>query len=240
MWYLKTRSKSLTIFQTRLASTDWNGLNAPSTNAEYICQYHGSLIGKHFKSLAQVMPFLIYDIVPQDVLRAWNVIGALVVLLWHTEIEDLEGYLVRLCLSHLKSNNKVCIRHLFHERSTIFSISLPNVLRASWSRSQNFTFLSTFLPLSVNLALQLSSQLSAMSPSIMYFAYHAYTAIVKHPVVTAATHSQLRIVSSTLLLEATGLMMPLNHGYMLDEKFLSTHWHTMVTWAGLDSPKEAS
>ncbi len=173
MWYLKTRSKSLTIFQTRLASTDWNGLNAPSTNAEYICQYHGSLIGKHFKSLAQVMPFLIYDIVPQDVLRAWNVIGALVVLLWHTEIEDLEGYLVRLCLSHLKSNNKVCIRHLFHERSTIFSISLPNVLRASWSRSQNFTFLSTFLPLSVNLALQLSSQLSAMSPSIMYFAYHA-------------------------------------------------------------------
>lgn len=84
----------MTIFQTRLASTDWSGLNAASTSAEYICQYNGSLIGKHFKSLAQVMPFLIYDLVTQDVLRAWNLIGTLVVLLWHTEIEDVEDYLV--------------------------------------------------------------------------------------------------------------------------------------------------
>lgn len=100
IWYLKNRSKSLSLFQTRLASANWDGLNAPSTNAEYICQYHNSLIGKHYKSLAQVMPFLIYDIVPQDVLRAWNIIGALVVLLWHTEIEDLERYLVSLYPSH--------------------------------------------------------------------------------------------------------------------------------------------
>ena len=99
IWYLKNCSKSLALFQTRLASVHWNGLNAPSTNAEYICQYHGSLIGKHFKSLAQVMPFLIFDLVPQDVLRAWNIIGALVVLLWHTEIEDLECYLVSLSIS---------------------------------------------------------------------------------------------------------------------------------------------
>ena len=84
----------MTIFQTRLASTDWNGLNAASTSAEYICQYNRSLIGKHFKSLVQVMPFLIYDLVTQDVLRAWNLIGMLVVLLWHTEIEDVEDYLV--------------------------------------------------------------------------------------------------------------------------------------------------
>ena len=99
IWYLKNRSKSLALFQTRLASVHWNGLNAPSTNAEYICQYHGSLIGKHFKSLTQVMPFLIFDLVPQDVLRAWNIIGALLVLLWHTEIEDLECYLVSPSIS---------------------------------------------------------------------------------------------------------------------------------------------
>ncbi|KAF8256788.1 hypothetical protein EI94DRAFT_1849401 [Lactarius quietus] len=84
IWYLKNRSKSLTLFRTRLSSVKWNGLNAPSTNAEYICQYHNSLIGKHFKSLAQ------------DVLRAWNIIGALVVLLWHTDIEDVECYLASL------------------------------------------------------------------------------------------------------------------------------------------------
>ncbi|KAH8978821.1 hypothetical protein EDB86DRAFT_2815391 [Lactarius hatsudake] len=96
IWYLKSRSKSLSLFRTRLASASWRGLNAPSTNAEYICQYHNSLIGKHFKSLAQVMPFLIYGLVSQDLLRAWNIIGALIVLLWHTEIEDLERYLASL------------------------------------------------------------------------------------------------------------------------------------------------
>ncbi|KAH9015519.1 hypothetical protein EDB85DRAFT_2076338 [Lactarius pseudohatsudake] len=93
IWLLKNRSKNLALFQTRLASVDWNGLNAPSTDAEYICQYHGSLIGKHFKSLAQVMPFLIYGLVHEDVLHAWNIIGTLLVLLWHTEIEDIECYL---------------------------------------------------------------------------------------------------------------------------------------------------
>ncbi|KAH9175921.1 hypothetical protein EDB89DRAFT_2240784 [Lactarius sanguifluus] len=96
IWQLKNRSKNMALFQTRLASVDWNGLNAPSTDAEYICQYHGSLIGKHFKGLAQVMPFLIYDIVHKDVLHAWNIIGVLLVLLWHTEIEDIECYLASL------------------------------------------------------------------------------------------------------------------------------------------------
>ncbi|KAH9022937.1 hypothetical protein EDB84DRAFT_1241512, partial [Lactarius hengduanensis] len=96
IWLLKNRSKNLALFQTRLASVDWNGLNAPSTDAEYICQYHGSLIGKHFKSLAQVMPFLIYGLVHEDVLHAWNIIGTLLVLLWHTEIEDIECYLASL------------------------------------------------------------------------------------------------------------------------------------------------
>jgi hypothetical protein len=53
-----------------------------------------SLIGKHFKSLAQVMPFIIHDLVPPTVLNAWTVIGELVVLVWHTKITDTEAYLV--------------------------------------------------------------------------------------------------------------------------------------------------
>lgn len=92
--WLLDKSHSMNIFQTRLSSIDSDGLNAPCLNAEYICKYKGSLIGKHFKSLAQVMPFLIYDLVPKSVLDGWSVIGALVVLLWHTEIDDTEQYLV--------------------------------------------------------------------------------------------------------------------------------------------------
>ncbi|KAG1871492.1 hypothetical protein F4604DRAFT_2014381 [Suillus subluteus] len=73
-------AKLMGVFQVHLESVDKDGLNALCLNADYICHYKGSLIGKHFKSLAQVMPFLIYDIVPSTVLNAWTVIGELVVL----------------------------------------------------------------------------------------------------------------------------------------------------------------
>ncbi|KAF8433347.1 hypothetical protein L210DRAFT_3341766, partial [Boletus edulis BED1] len=52
--------------------------------------YKGSLIGRHFKSLAQVMPYLIHDLIPCMVLNGWTLIGQLVVLLWHTEIENIQ------------------------------------------------------------------------------------------------------------------------------------------------------
>ncbi|KAG2366225.1 hypothetical protein BDR07DRAFT_1449523 [Suillus spraguei] len=58
-----------------------DGMNAPSLNANYICHYKGSLIGKHFKSLAQVMPFLVHDLVPWTVLNGWTIIGELVALI---------------------------------------------------------------------------------------------------------------------------------------------------------------
>ena len=94
VWLLK-KSCLMNTFETHLNSIDSNGLNAPCFNAKYICKYKGSLIGKHFKSLTQVMPFLIYDLVLKCV-DGWNIIGVLVVLLWHTEIEDTEMYLVSL------------------------------------------------------------------------------------------------------------------------------------------------
>ncbi|KAG1718716.1 hypothetical protein EDB19DRAFT_1899104 [Suillus lakei] len=98
--FLLEKVKFLHIFQCRLESIDKDGLNAPCLNADYICHYKGSLIGKHFKSLAQVMPFIIHDLVPPTVLNAWTVIGELVVLVWHTKITDTEAYLA--CLIPLR------------------------------------------------------------------------------------------------------------------------------------------
>ncbi|KAG2132140.1 uncharacterized protein EDB93DRAFT_1094071 [Suillus bovinus] len=95
--FILEKAKLLHIFQNRLESVDKDGLNAPSLNGDYICHYKGSLIGKHFKSLAQVMPFLVYDLVPQTVLNGWSVIAELVTLIWHTTIPDTEEYLVSLC-----------------------------------------------------------------------------------------------------------------------------------------------
>ncbi|KAI0681782.1 hypothetical protein BC835DRAFT_1409670 [Cytidiella melzeri] len=90
------KAKSLAFLEAQMESLAVHGLNLLVFVPAYICHYHGGLIGKHFKSLSQVMPFLIHDLVPQDVLDGWNVIGELVVLLWHTSIEDREVYLAHL------------------------------------------------------------------------------------------------------------------------------------------------
>ncbi|KAG1728357.1 hypothetical protein EDD22DRAFT_742551, partial [Suillus occidentalis] len=94
--FLLDKAKLMDVFQTRLQSVDTDGLNAPCLNAGYICHYKGSLIGKHFKSLSQVMPFIIYDLVPSTVLNAWTIMGELVVLIWHTKILNTEVYLANL------------------------------------------------------------------------------------------------------------------------------------------------
>ncbi|KAG1851927.1 hypothetical protein F4604DRAFT_1883535 [Suillus subluteus] len=94
--YLLEKAKLLDVFQMCLDSIEKAGLNAPCLNAEYICHYKGGLIGKHFKSLAQVMPFLIQDLLPRTVLDGWTCIGELVVYVWHTEIDDIEIYLTKL------------------------------------------------------------------------------------------------------------------------------------------------
>ncbi|EIW80535.1 hypothetical protein CONPUDRAFT_57827 [Coniophora puteana RWD-64-598 SS2] len=86
--------KLLGTFQTRLDSVDVKGLNSAAIDAAYMVRHRQSLIGKHFKSLAQVMPFLVYDLVPCEVLDAWTRLGELVVLIWHTEINNMETYLV--------------------------------------------------------------------------------------------------------------------------------------------------
>lgn len=113
--WLLGKSKLMSVFQTRLASISTVGLNDPTLGAEYICQYKGGLIGKHFKSLAQVMPYLVYDLAPQTVLNGWTAIGALVVLLWHTEIDDTEVYLVRHCMLSDVQRANCYTRRSYHD-----------------------------------------------------------------------------------------------------------------------------
>lgn len=62
MWHLE-KTKQLAIFQVRLNSMVADGLNIPPIHADYMCQYRGGLIGKHFKTLSQI-------IIPK--LMMWN------------------------------------------------------------------------------------------------------------------------------------------------------------------------
>jgi hypothetical protein len=90
------KANNMDAFFSRLSSANKDGLNAPSLNPTYVCHYRGSLIGKHFKSIVQVMPFLVHDLLPQNVINGWTCIGTLVILLWHTSIDDIEDYLLHL------------------------------------------------------------------------------------------------------------------------------------------------
>ncbi|KAF7965722.1 hypothetical protein HWV62_42165 [Athelia sp. TMB] len=95
MWHLE-KNKHLATFQVRLNSVAEEGLNIPPITADYMCQYRGGLIGKHFKTLSQIMAFTLYELVPREVLDAWLIIGRLTVLLWHTEIDDVPSYTTKL------------------------------------------------------------------------------------------------------------------------------------------------
>ncbi|EUC61135.1 hypothetical protein RSOL_383950 [Rhizoctonia solani AG-3 Rhs1AP] len=95
--YILDKNKKFEIMRSRLHTIDQRGLNIPTIPVSYICDYKGALIGKHFKALAQVLVFVIYDLVDdQNLINAWILTSRLTVLLWQTEIDNVEVYLVEL------------------------------------------------------------------------------------------------------------------------------------------------
>ncbi|KAG2367082.1 hypothetical protein BDR07DRAFT_1448996 [Suillus spraguei] len=123
--FLLEKSKLLHLFQTCLKMINKDGLNAPCLNADYICHYKGSLISKHFKSLAQVMPFLIYDLVPPTVLNGWTVMGELIVLVWHTKIADTKAKLTRTIDYFLNMTAQCALSILMSKPKLNFLVHLP-------------------------------------------------------------------------------------------------------------------
>ena len=130
--HIITGSKHMNLLQTRLASLDTHGLNAPSFEPAYMCHYKGGLIGKHFKSLAQLMAFVTYDIVSEPVLNGWITIGLLAVFLWHTRINDIDKYLDNLTqtIDDLLSITAQCAPSIIiHKPKFHFLLHLPMYIR---------------------------------------------------------------------------------------------------------------
>ncbi len=94
MWILE-KDGHFAEFQSRLNSLERSGLNVPSILADYMCRYRGSLIGKHFKTISQVMSFAVEGLVDDNLQQAWLAIGRLTVLIWETEIVNIKVYAVR-------------------------------------------------------------------------------------------------------------------------------------------------
>ncbi|KZT55702.1 hypothetical protein CALCODRAFT_436819 [Calocera cornea HHB12733] len=88
-------STPLSLLLIRLASLNETGWNLPKLNPAYMIQHRKQLIGKHFKALAQCLPFVLEDLVSPAILEAWVVVGMAMPLLWKYAISDKRAHEVR-------------------------------------------------------------------------------------------------------------------------------------------------
>ena len=82
----------------RISSLDTTGLCIPPLSGKTLVQYSGSLTGRDFRAIAQIGPFVLYDLLPDECYNAWLALSALVPLIWVPVINDLPVYLVSRAL----------------------------------------------------------------------------------------------------------------------------------------------
>lgn len=84
-----------TTLAVRISSFDVSGLGISPLPGFTLVQYAGSLVGRDFRSIAQVAPHVLKDLVPEECFAAWVALSSLIPLIWQPKIIDLEAHLVR-------------------------------------------------------------------------------------------------------------------------------------------------
>ncbi|KAF7376758.1 hypothetical protein MSAN_00093100 [Mycena sanguinolenta] len=79
-----------------LGSTDITGLTIPPIRAAYMIQYKNNLIGKHFKTLMQILVFHIHEISTPEQFTLIKAAAELCARLWVPEIDDMDDYLAQV------------------------------------------------------------------------------------------------------------------------------------------------
>ncbi|KZP26247.1 hypothetical protein FIBSPDRAFT_732946, partial [Athelia psychrophila] len=84
--------KNKPILVSRLDSFDAAPLGLSPLNGNTLVTYAGSLTGRDFRVIAQVAPFVLYDLVPAPCFDAWLALSALIPLVWQPVIINLDRH----------------------------------------------------------------------------------------------------------------------------------------------------
>jgi hypothetical protein len=81
----------------RLDSLDVRALGISPLRGESLVKYAGSLTGRDFRAIIQVAPAVLYGLrgLPAEAYKAWLSLARLVPLVYQSEIDNLDIYLVR-------------------------------------------------------------------------------------------------------------------------------------------------
>jgi hypothetical protein len=91
---LKNKQPKKDLLATRLSSLDVSSLGISPLAGHTLVQYAGSLIGRDFRAIAQVAPFVLENLVTPKCYNTWISLSKLIPLLWQPQIIDLNVFLV--------------------------------------------------------------------------------------------------------------------------------------------------
>ncbi|KAK7025377.1 hypothetical protein VNI00_016013 [Paramarasmius palmivorus] len=80
------------VLEQRLSSFDTSGLGISPINGHTFVQYAGSLVGRDFRIVAQVAPFVLHDLVSKDLFETWCCLSKLIPMIWQPVIPDIDEY----------------------------------------------------------------------------------------------------------------------------------------------------
>lgn len=92
---IKNKPAKKELLAARLSSFDTAGLGISPLAGHTLVQYAGSLVGRDFRAIAQVAPFILKDFVSDECYDTWKCLSKLVPLIWQPKIQHLPSYLVR-------------------------------------------------------------------------------------------------------------------------------------------------
>ncbi|KAJ6461447.1 hypothetical protein C8R45DRAFT_1056025 [Mycena sanguinolenta] len=241
---LKNKDDKKELLITRLSSLDVSGPGISPLAGRTLVQYSGSLTGRDFRAIAQVAPFLVYDLVSAECFETWQSLSKLIPLIWQPEIENIDTHLVRPLIFFSVQRLKLKYQALLTQEIESFLLHTARWTNR-WFNKPKF-----------HIILHLPFHIRRFGPSILFAteAFESFNAIIRAKTLAFAQGNRIRHLLS-------GGMFLLTHPLTTDQygstskfskdpnawssiglgpKYLVSSPSTVTGYLGLDNKKKAA